>query len=127
MKRFLILFALAACGTPQERCINGVSGDLGTLDRLIAETQGNISRGFGYETQTQMVPEWVDCTPGATPDNPKPKSQMCFDDVPQQVRRPVALDLAAEQAKLDSMVKRRGQMASLVAPAIEDCKARYPE
>jgi len=127
MKRFLILLVLAACGTPQEQCIRGVAGDLPTLDRLIAETQGNLQRGYGYEMQTQMMPEWVDCTPRATTDNPTPKSQLCLDDVPQQVRRPVALNLVEEQAKLDSMVKRRAQLAAAMAPAVEACKARYPE
>lgn len=127
MKRFLILLALAACGTPQEQCIRGVSGDLATLDRLIAETQGNVQRGYGFETQVQMMPEWVDCTPRATTENPTPKPQMCFDDVPTQVRRPVALDLTAEQAKLESMVTRRAQLASAMAPAVTACKARYPE
>ncbi|NBZ87253.1 hypothetical protein [Stagnihabitans tardus] len=127
MKRFLILLALAACGTPQEQCIRGVSSDLATLDRLIAETRGNIARGYGYETRVEMMPEWVDCTPRPTEANPTPKPQMCFDDVAQEVRRPVSLDLRAEQAKLDSMVERRDQMAAAMAPALAACKARYPE
>ncbi len=127
MKRFLILMALAACGTPQEQCINGVAGDLPTLDRLIAETQGNLNRGFAYESKVEMQPDWVNCTPAPTKANPEPKPQMCFDDVPTQVRRPVAIDLAAERAKLASMVERRKQLAAAMAPAIQACKERYPE
>lgn len=127
MKRVLILLALAACGTPQEQCIQGVSRDLSTLDRLIAESQATIRRGYSYETRIVSMPRWVDCTPRATEANPTPKSQMCFDDVNEEVRRPVAVNLDEESAKLASMQKRRDEMARSMAPAIAACRTTYPE
>lgn len=127
MKRFLILLALAACGTPQEQCIRGVSAEIATLDRLIAETERNLARGYGMERQIETRPEWVDCTPRPTTETPEPKAQLCFDDVPVEVLRPVALDLGAEEAKLRSMIQRRGQKAAELQPAIAACQARYPE
>jgi hypothetical protein len=127
MKRVLILLALAACGTPQEQCIRGVTGDLSTLDRLIAETEGNIARGFGYETRVVTMPRWLDCTPRPTAADPEPKSQMCLEDVAEEVRRPVALNLTEENAKLASMRDRRAQIASAMAPAVAACQQRYPE
>ena len=59
MKRltFLALAALAACGTPQEQCINRNTRDLRTVDRLIAEAEGNLQRGYAYETITVYEPE----------------------------------------------------------------------
>lgn len=122
-----VALVLTACGTPQEQCIGGVSHDLNVLNRLIDETQGNIARGYGYADTVIDMPQWVDCTPFATTANPSPKPQMCFDDVPTRVTKPVAIDLAAEQAKLDSMLKRREEMTRALAPQIADCKARYPE
>ena len=40
-KALTLLVLLAACGTPQERCINGVTRDLRTVDRLIEEAEGH--------------------------------------------------------------------------------------
>lgn len=127
MKRVLVFLALAACATPQERCINGLTGEISTLDRLIAESRAVIARGYGYQTDVVMMPDWVDCTPRPTQANPTPKARMCFEDVPQEMRRAVAVDLDAEQAKLASMERRRAEKARAVAPAIEVCRATYPE
>ena len=51
MKRLLLCsFALlAACGTPQEQCIAYGTRDLRTVDKLIVETEGNLTRGYALE------------------------------------------------------------------------------
>lgn len=140
MKRALLpLLLLTACGTPQEQCINAVTRDMRVVDRLIAETEANLARGYAYEEVTVYLPEWVDCTPrpynrpqsGATGDPaaevPPIKPQMCLEDVPQTTRREVAIDLRAEQAKLDSLKAKRAKQAKAAAPAIAQCKAENPE
>ena len=121
-----VLLALVACGTPQEQCIAQATRDMAVLNRLIGETGANISRGYAYADTVVYLPEWVDCTPRATDADPTPKTRMCFDDVPTTVRKPVAIDLAAEAAKLASMQKRRAEMARAQQPAIAACQARYP-
>lgn len=129
MKR-LALFALmllAACGTPQEQCISANTRDLRVVDRLIRETEGNLARGYGYETVTQYEPEWVDCTPRPTQTNPKPARQMCFDRVPVTVRKEVALDLNAEAAKLKSLKAKRAGLAKAAESVVAQCKAKFPE
>lgn len=129
MKRLIALglMALSACGTPQEQCIRSVSRDMNVLDRLIAESRGNIQRGYAWETVQVTRTTWVDCTPRPTEANPEPKSQMCLDDVIDEQRQPKAIDLDAEGAKLASMERRRAEMARAMSPAIEACKTRYPE
>ena len=122
-----ILLSLSACGTPQEQCIRSVSHDVIVLDRLIVETQGNLTRGFGYVDTVVSQPAFLDCTPGATAANPNPPPQTCFEDVSTTVTKPVAIDLNAEAAKLASMQKRRAQMSKALAPAVADCQARYPK
>lgn len=122
-----VLLALAACGTPQQQCIGRVSQDMVVLDHLIAETQANIARGYGYTQTVVSMPEFLDCTPTVAQGTPAPAPQMCLEDVPRTISKPVALDLAAEAAKLDSMQKRRAEMAQALAPAIADCQARYPK
>ena len=129
MKRlFLVpLFLLAACGTPQQQCISANTRDLQVVDRLIRETEGNLARGYGYETITKYEPRWIDCTPRPTEKNPKPAPEMCFDQVPVTVRQEVALDLNAEAAKLKSLKAKRASLAKAAEAVIAQCQAKYPE
>ena len=134
-KALTLLVLLAACGTPQERCINGVTRDLRTVDRLIEEAEGNIRRGYAYEETTVYVTRWRPCF-AAPPPPPKgedggglppPKPRLCLDEEPQTVRKAVAIDLNAEARKLDSLKAKRAQQAKASAPAIAQCRAQYPE
>ena len=127
---FLLLGSLAmltACGTPQEQCIRANTRDLQVVDRLIRETEGNLARGYGFETVTEYEPRWIDCTPRPTTANPTPASQMCFDRVPVSVRKEVALDLTAEKAKLASMKTKRASLSKAAQGVIAQCKAQHPE
>ncbi len=129
MKRLLLptVLILSACGTPQEQCIGAATRDIRVVDRLIAETQGNLTRGYGYENVTVYITEWQNCTPASTPENPEPKPRMCLENRPQTARQPVALDLAAEKAKLIGLKQKRAQQAKAAESAINQCKAQYPE
>lgn len=129
MKRTLLpaFLILSACGTPQEQCIGAATRDMRVVDRLITEAEGNISRGYGFENVTVYMTEWVDCTPHPTAANPEPKPQMCLEDVPETTRQPVALDLAAERAKLAGLKQKRAQQAKAATSAVAQCKALHPE
>jgi hypothetical protein len=121
------LLILTACGTPQERCIGAVSRDMRVVDRLIAETDQNIRRGYALEEVTVYTTQWVDCTPRVKPGTPAPKPQMCLDDVPQTVTKAKAIDLNAEAATLKSLKAKRAAQAKAAAPEIKACKAQFPE
>jgi hypothetical protein len=131
MRRFLPaalpLALLAACGTPQQQCINSVTRDLRVVNGLILETQANIQRGYAYATVTRTIPQYVDCTPRPTEGNPEPKPQMCLVNTAQTFRQPVAIDLAEEQKKLDQLLARRETLQAQAQPAIAACQAQYPE
>jgi hypothetical protein len=129
MKRILLpsLLILTACGTPQERCIGAATRDMRVVDRLIAEVETNIRRGYTLEEVTVYTTQWVDCTPRVKPGTPAPKPQMCLDDVPQTVTKPKAIDLDAESAKLKSLKTKRAAQAKASAPEIKTCKAQFPE
>ena len=76
------LLLLAACGTPQEQCINRNTRDLRTVDRLITEAQGNLARGYAYEQITISTPRWVYCDqPPVAEGEVQPPPQLCLDDV----------------------------------------------
>ena len=131
MKRLVlpVLLVLSACGTPQEQCINAATRDLRVVDRLIAETEGNLARGYGYQEVTVWTTRWVPCGPPPphAEGEPLPEPQLCLDEVPETIRKPVALDLAAEAQKLAGLKAKRAALAKAAAPQIAACKAEYPE
>jgi hypothetical protein len=126
-----ILFFLAACGTPQEQCIQRETRDLRTLDRLIAETEANIERGYALvEVQTvDLVPDICyrrgEQNPDGTHGRPVPFS--CFSRDIDTELRPKAIDLNAERAKLASMRDKRRSLARQAEAAASQCRVLYPE
>lgn len=118
-----LLALLAACGTPQEQCIRSATREIRTLDRLIAEQQATLARGYAYETREVMYYEWQLCDDwiAGTP------RRMCYEPEWQTVKEPVAIDPAAEQRKLDGLLARRKALAIEAAPALAACKAKFPE
>ncbi len=129
MKRVLIpaLLLLAACGTPQEQCINAATRDMRIVDGLIAETAGNIARGYAYVSVTEFHPEFIDCTPDATLENPDPAHRQCWEQVPTTLQKPVAIDLNAEAQKLASLQQKRATQARAAVATIAECRRVYPE
>ena len=119
---------LAACGTPQERCISGATAALRPVDRLIAETQGNISRGYGLQATTIYRDIWVPCYGGYGPyGNYRAPGGMCIDEQAQIIERPVAVDIAEEKVKLAQLQAKRKELAATAAPQVAACQATYPE
>jgi hypothetical protein len=114
---------LAACGTPQEQCIARETRDLRVVTRLIAETQGNLARGYAFEEYTTYEIDYIPCGVLPTPR----QTRFCRDRVPEIERRPVAIDLAAEQRKLDSLLDRRRDLEARNPAIIAACQAAYPE
>jgi hypothetical protein len=123
----LCLAALAACGTPQERCIRAATRDMAVVDQLIGEVQGNLQRGFALEEETVYRTEFEDCTPAATAAYPNPAPRLCPVEVPSTTTKPVAIDLTAESAKLASLQAKRAQQGQLAQDAIAQCRAQHPK
>lgn len=122
-----VLSMLAACGTPQEQCINRNTRDLRTVEKLITEVQGNLARGYAIEEYTISVPVWRQCTvPSADPTQPA-VTRPCLEDGLETRTRPKAIDLNAERAKLESLFTKRDQLAREAQAVIAQCKAQYPE
>ncbi len=129
MKRLTLpaLLLLTACGTPQEQCIAGATRDARVVNQLIAETEANIARGYAMESGVRMQSDWVDCTPLPTEQKPHPRQKMCFEQVPVEVTRPVAIDLDAERAKLASLRQKQTAQAAQTASIVAQCRALHPE
>lgn len=134
MRRTLVLLALlAACGTPQEQCINRVTRDLRIVDRLIAETEGNLARGYAYEDVIVYRPVRVICDyyhrPGPADGGPAPRPvpRYCWDEREYTEQRPTAIDLRAERSKLEGLRAKRVELSRSAATPIAQCQAQYPE
>jgi hypothetical protein len=121
----VVALAVAACGTPQERCIARESRDLRVLDGLIAETQATIARGYALNTETFVITQSFPCAVRGP--NNTVLTELCDTEQVVERTRPVAVNLDEERAKLRSMQDRRAEMARSVSARIEACRATYPE
>lgn len=122
----MLVLAIAACGTPQDRCIRAATQELRTLDTLIAETEANLARGYGYETREIVRHVWTWCDDYLGPDH-RYHRRMCFEPVYDTVERPVAIDPEAEARKLDALKSRRAALARRAQDAVAACRAEFPE
>ena len=129
-KRLVILAfaALAACGTPQEQCIARNTRDLRTVDRLIAETEGNLQRGYALETVTRWEDYWDTCFDRVDVGGQvSVRPYSCRREYSYTEQRPKAIDLKAEAQKLESLKVKRKELARAAGPVIAQCKVDYPE
>ena len=121
----LPVLALAACQTPREACLSEGSRELRTIESLIRETQGNLSRGYAIETEqevevirTTCEVELEDGTEGRVP---------CDRTDVDEVERPVAIDFEEERAQLASLFEQRGRLLGQAQARQQACVATYPE
>lgn len=117
----LALLPLIACGTPQEQCIAAATKDIRVLDRLITATQSNLERGYAihreqYQYTVRQICGEID-------------GEKIYCNVPEFGYRsvPVSIDLNAEQAKLNSQLAKRSQLAAQASTQITACKTNFPE
>ena len=123
MRNTLLLtpLLLAACATPYEICIAQAQQDIRVLDGLIAQTRGNIQRGYALQQQEQIDTVEQYCG--------EQNGQPVFCEVPvvEVFEVPVAIDMDSEQAKLASLLKTRDRKQREAQQAAARCAARYPE
>ncbi|NCU19342.1 hypothetical protein EOM89_01065 [Candidatus Falkowbacteria bacterium] len=130
----VLLALLAACGTPQERCIYRATKELRTVESLLAEVQQNLARGYALEEYEVTRSRWVRCEPRYPmrpgPDGkplPPPPPRMCLEDYTETYTRRVAIDPASERRKRDGLIAKRRELESAAEAEIRICKQQYPE
>ncbi len=111
---------LAACASPYEICVANANKDIRVLDDLIAQARENIARGYGIRSETSFSTEKQVCGENAG------KPVYCEVAVPDTVEVPVAIDLKAEQKKLQSLQATRQKKLARASVAARQCRARYP-
>lgn len=118
---------LTACGTPQEQCIRPYMRELRQLDALIAETQSNLARGYGYREDIVTDWDYEPCFWDGPRGGPGYRHSMCLEPYDRTVRTAIAIDPASEQRKLSALTSRRAKLSKQLAPTVAACKAAYPE
>jgi len=126
MRATLLIFPvlLTACATPREACLNDATREVRIMDRLIATTRGNLNRGFAIEERQEVTTRTTFCT-GTNQDG----STFRFrceetDTVTREI--PVAIDLDAERAKLESLEERQRQNRINAESGIAQCERQFP-
>lgn len=129
MKRLCLsaLLLLTACATPQQQCVDTATRDLRVIDSLIAETEGNLARGFAYVETTTFTPTMQFCGGGWGGNTIGFGTQMCWVNQPTPIQQPVAIDVNAEKAKLNSLRQRRVQQERAAQAALAQCQAQFPQ
>jgi hypothetical protein len=128
MRPALILLpflALAACATPREQCISDATRDLRVMNALVAETQGNLARGYALVEQQEIRTIRRTCR-GENRDGSTFRYP-CDETQTFTTNRPVAIDLNAERAKLNSLVERRAQEQARSDQIVLQCISIHPE
>ena len=131
----LALAALvAACGTPQERCIDSATRDLRVVEGLIAGLERDLARGYTVDHLQVAETRWMPCTghvyvpgKGDRPGHYRPVQRMCLGEQVRTVSRPRAIDLAAERRNLDEMRLKRAELARTADAGVAQCRAQFPE
>lgn len=127
----LLLAALVACATPQEQCIARETRDLRTIDRQIAETEGNVTRGYAIEEYTVDITVVGQCLVAQGPDEtgaPRPPVvETCFQDREVTRTRRKSINIPAERAKLASLRDQRRDLARVADRAIAQCRVQFPQ
>ena len=119
------LLVLAACATPREACVAAATREGRVVDALVAQTQGNLNRGFAIEERQEVRVRHETCEGEAEDGTTFEVSCQKTDTV--TVRDAVAIDLTAERAKLESLLERQRQNQINAQSAIQQCIAVHPE
>ncbi|GHD98699.1 hypothetical protein U879_15615 [Defluviimonas sp. 20V17] len=118
-----IVLTLAACATPQQRCINQHTRDLRVVEGLIARLKTDIARGYALVPTPTVMPRWVFCGGPYSDDGPG----MCLIDTPATVARPAAFDIAEAKRQLAQLEVKRRELERTASPAVEACRAAFPD
>ncbi len=120
---------LAACGTPQDRCISRHTGEYRTVSRLLAEVEGNLSRGYAWEERQVVRDRLTQCRDvyRDKDGNAQVSYTPCWRDYVDTERYRVPIDPAAEQRKRDGLAARKAALSDRAAAYVRACKAAFPE
>lgn len=118
---------LSARTTPQEYCILRATEELRTVDRLIADVETDIARGYTLRSESYMQRVWKVCSVSRDAQGNVTQRFYCWQSELFTRDVPEAIDPAQERRKLRALEARRDRLAAEAAPPIAACRATHPE
>lgn len=120
---------LAACGTPQERCIRQHTREYRNVSTLLAEVEANLARGYAWDERIVSDTVWSSCRDVVRDGegNARIVTTPCWRDVTTTERFRVPIDPAAEERKRSNLAARKAQLSDQAAAYVSACKAAFPE
>lgn len=121
--------ALAACGTPQDRCINRNTSEYRNVSALLADVEGNLSRGYAWEERQIVRSRFTQCDRVIRRNDGTSvlSTYGCWRDYVDVERYRVPIDPAAETRKRDALKSRRDSLTASASATVKACRAAYPE
>lgn len=121
IKALICLPILASC-SERQICLSDATRDLRQVRAFVAEAKGNLDRGYGYKEESIVSYDIEKC-------GEKENGDAIFCRVPEvdTVRKPVAIDLDAEAAKLKALVTKEAELSKKAAAALAVCEQKYPK
>lgn len=107
---FSLLALLAACATPQQRCVDRAAADVRMLERQIARIEGNIDRGYAVHRSTGPRVGVTACTGGQS-------LRLCQELSNEPRETPVAISIPEEKRKLAKLTVRLADARARAADA----------
>lgn len=130
MRPILALCALAAiagCATPQERCAADATRDIEVLDGLIARDRATLDRGYALDTETRVRSRLQFCQGVVSVGgNVGIGTTACIEPRAETRTVPQAVDLDAVARRLDSLWRKRAELAARTEADLAACRASYP-
>ena len=123
------LLLVAACGTPQEQCINRNTSELRTITRLLEEVEGNLARGYAWEEREVSDTIYTTCRRTVRDKDGKRQviSEGCWRDITRTERYRIAIDPVSEARKAEALRTRKAALAAQVPTITAACKEAFPE
>lgn len=116
-----VLLGLAAC-SEQQMCISRATQDVRAVRSFVAETEGNLSRGYAL-VETQVI-EYKRSACGQKPNG---DTAYCRVPVEETVWERKSIDLDGEAAKLAILRKKESALAIKAEAQILACQQAYPD
>lgn len=120
---------LAACGTPQERCIRKNTVEYRNVSNLLSEVEANLARGYAWEERISSRTVWSTCRDYVRDRDGVARSisRPCWREVDYTERYRVPIDPAAEARKRDNLSARKQELTAGAEAYVRACKAAFPE
>ncbi len=115
------VLGLAACATPQQRCVAQATADVRSLQAQIKTTEATIARGYALHRQSVPYTRTRICH------NKEGLAFPCHRTGFHRIETPVTVDIDNEKAKLAQMKAKLAKVLPKALAAAKQCRKTYPE